>query len=151
MKDSIIFFSALAGGFVLYKMIGIKDNTPENTKKVIENWLRTVCKGNAEDIVSLYAPDGVLLGTIAKSMKVGQKEILGYFDMFILKKPCGYFTEINIQNFGSDYAIADGTYTFELIDKKGEIEVVPARYTFVLRRINGVWKIATHHSSAQPN
>ena len=150
MKDALIFFSALAGGFVFYKMIGMKENTPENTKKVVENWMSTVCKGNAEDIVSLYAPDGVLLGTIAKSMKVGQNKIIGSFKMFVLKKPCGYFTEMNVQNFGSDYSIADGTYTFELTNEEGNREVVLARYTFALRKISGEWKIATHHSSVQP-
>ena len=46
-------------------------------------------------------------------------------------------------------AIADGTYDFTL-EEDGKKEVVPARFTFVLRRNKGVWQIATHHSSAQP-
>jgi len=149
-KDFIILFSVLGGAYLICRIREVKENNPENTRKVIENWMRTVCKNNADDIVSLYAPDGVLLGTIAKSMKVGQSKIIEYFDMFILKKPCGYFTEMNIQNYGSDYAIADGTYTFELTNEKGEIDIVPARYTFALRKISGEWKIATHHSSVQP-
>ena len=70
--------------------------------------------------------------------------------MFVGKKPCGYITEMNVQNLGIDYAVADGTYTFELTNEKGEIDIVPARYTFVLRKINGEWKIATHHSSVNP-
>lgn len=145
--------SALAlasGAFILYRMKVRSNNNPETIRGVIQNWVDTVCRHNPKEIVSLYAPDGVLLGTVAENMKVGQNSIIEYFDMFVGKKPCGYLTEMNVQNFGCDYAIADGTYTFELTNEKGEIDIVPARYTFVLRRINGEWKIATHHSSAQP-
>jgi uncharacterized protein (TIGR02246 family) len=115
----------------------------------IQNWLDTVCNHNALEIVKLYAPDGVLLGTVAKNIKVGQSEIQKYFDMFVKKKPCGMITSMNVQRYG-DIAIVDGTYTFELKSDKGGREKVPARYTFVLRRVNHQWLIATHHSSAQP-
>ena len=152
-KKSTTILSGVAlasGAYILYRMMVRKNNNPEVIRGVIQNWIDTVCRHDANDIVSLYAPDGVLLGTVAKTMKVGQNNIIGYFDMFVGKKPCGYLTEMNVQNFGCDYAVADGTYTFELTNEKGEIDIVPARYTFVLRRINGVWKIATHHSSVNP-
>jgi uncharacterized protein (TIGR02246 family) len=138
------------GAYLLYKNMQNNNNNPEVIRGVIQNWVDTVCRHNADDIVSLYAPDGVLLGTVAKTMKVGQNNIIGYFDMFVGKKPCGYITDMNVQNFGSDYAVADGTYTFELTNEDGGVDIVPARYTFVLRRINGEWKIATHHSSVNP-
>ena len=138
------------GAYLLYKNMQNNNNNPEVIRGVIQNWIDTVCRHDANDIVSLYAPDGVLLGTVAKTMKVGQNNIIGYFDMFVGKKPCGYITDMNVQNFGSDYAVADGTYTFELTNEDGGVDIVPARYTFVLRRINGEWKIATHHSSVNP-
>jgi len=115
----------------------------------IQNWLDTVCNHNPADIVKLYAPDGVLLGTVAKNIKIGRSEIKKYFDMFVKKKPCGMITSMNVQRYGA-VAIVDGTYTFELKSDKGGREKVPARYTFVLRQIDNKWYIATHHSSAQP-
>lgn len=144
--------------YLIHKNILKNSNTPDNIRGVIQNWIDTVCRHNPEEIVSLYAPDGVLLGTVAKTMKVGQKDIMGYFNMFVSKKPCGYITEINVQNFGSDYAVADGTYTFELTNDEGNIDIVPARFTFVLRRVvggpntpnRGGWIIASHHSSVNP-
>ena len=140
----------VAGGYLVYKMVERKYNTPEEIRGVIQNWLDVVCKHNPSDIVALYASDGVLLGTVAKSMKVGRNEIIDYFNMFVGKKPCGEITSMNVQNFGSNYAIADGTYTFKLTNEQGGIDVVPARYTFAVRKIGGAWKIATHHSSTQP-
>ncbi len=144
--------------YLINKNILKNSNTPDNIRAVIQNWINTVCRHNPQDIVSLYAPDGVLLGTVAKSMKVGRKQILSYFEMFVGKEPCGYITDINVQNFGSDYAVADGTYNFELTNEEGGRDMVPARFTFVLKRVvggpntpnRGGWVIASHHSSAQP-
>ena len=115
----------------------------------IQHWLDTVCKHNARDIVSLYADDGVLLGTVAEKIKRGHGEILQYFNMFVTKKPCGEIDGYYVQDYGN-IAIVDGTYTFELNNDYGGRDSVPARFTFVLRKVGSGWKIATHHSSAQP-
>ena len=69
--------------------------------------------------------------------------------MFVTKKPCGVIDTYYVQEYG-DIAIVDGTYTFELNDDYGSRDSVPARYTFVLRKVNGEWKIAAHHSSVNP-
>jgi uncharacterized protein (TIGR02246 family) len=119
-------------------------------KNVVIYWLNTLMKHNLEEIVNLYALDGILLGTFSKNMKIGHSEIMSYFEHFFLKRPTGEFTSINVQHLGSDYGVVDGTYTFNLMEDDDTIRVAPARYTFVLRRINDEWKIASHHSSVQP-
>jgi len=137
------------GAVALFKYLQKESNKKANIKDVIQHWLNTVCQHNPQAVVDLYAPDGVLVGTIAEDIKKGRQEIIQYFNMFLEKKPCGIITSITTQNYGN-YAIADGTYDFTLIGDSGEKEVVPARFTFVLRRNKGVWQIATHHSSSQP-
>tara|TARA_B100001778_G_C18588144_1_gene630897 strand:+ start:1081 stop:1530 length:450 start_codon:yes stop_codon:yes gene_type:complete len=122
--------------------------TTRSEQDAIENWLATVCNHNSADIVKLYANEGVLLGTVAKEMKVGRSKIKEYFDMFVKKKPCGEITSMNVQRYG-DMAVVDGTYIFEM-NVNGGREEVPARYTFVLRKKNHRWLIVSHHSSAQP-
>ena len=149
-KTMLTFGLGAIGAYTAYRLWMSSSNTPATIKSVVQNWVDTVCRHNPQEIVNLYAPDGVLLGTIAENMKVGREQIIQYFNMFVEKKPCGKLVSMNVQNIGSDVAIADGTYIFELIDEEGEKELVPARYTFVLRRYNGMWKIASHHSSAQP-
>ena len=138
------------GGIALYKIYerGL-NSSDESIKDALNEWLRRVCEEEAHDIVELYAPDGVLLGTIADKMKVGQHEVIEYFKMFKTKNPCGEYLSINIQNYGS-IAICDGYYEFQLDNEDGERDNVLARFTFVLRKIGGKWRIASHHSSAQP-
>ena len=69
--------------------------------------------------------------------------------MFVTKEPCGEIDTIYVQDYGN-IAVVDGTYTFELNNDDGGRDSVAARFTFVLKQVGGVWKIATHHSSTNP-
>jgi uncharacterized protein (TIGR02246 family) len=117
--------------------------------KLVQNWLDTLANGNALEVVELYAPDGILLGTIAETIKVGRKEIQTYFDMFVQKKPVGVIKSMYVQDLGHA-KVADGLYVFTLTDTMGQKEEVIARYTYVFKQYGNQWLIATHHSSKQP-
>jgi uncharacterized protein (TIGR02246 family) len=117
--------------------------------QLVKNWINTLGTFNPEAVVNLYAPDGILLGTIAENIKVGRDEILTYFNMFVRKQPIGMINTMYIQDFGSS-KVADGIYTFTLTDSLGKKTEVIARYTFVFTQYMDEWKIASHHSSKQP-
>ena len=117
--------------------------------QLVKNWINTLGTFNPEAVVNLYAPDGILLGTIAENIKVGRDEILTYFNMFVQKKPVGMINTMYIQDGGS-CKVADGIYTFTLTDSLGKKTEVIARYTFVFKQYMDQWKIASHHSSKQP-
>ena len=117
--------------------------------QLVKNWINTLGNFNPEAVVNLYAPDGILLGTIADNIKVGRDEILTYFNMFVRKQPIGMINTMYIQDFGSS-KVADGIYTFTLTDSLGKKTEVIARYTFVFTQYMDEWKIASHHSSKQP-
>ena len=117
--------------------------------QLVKNWVNTLGTFNPEAVVNLYAPDGILLGTIAENIKVGRDEILTYFNMFVQKKPVGMINTMYIQDGGS-CKVADGIYTFTLTDSLGKKTEVIARYTFVFKQYMDQWKIASNHSSKQP-
>ena len=110
----------------------------------IQHLLDTVCSHDAKAITELYLEDGVLLGTLAETIKTGRQEIRSYFDFFVEKKPCGVITSISSATY-NDIAVVNGTYTFDV-----EGEKVPARFTFVLKNVGHNWMIDTLHSSVQP-
>tara|TARA_Y100000361_G_C11037400_1_gene278036 strand:- start:311 stop:709 length:399 start_codon:yes stop_codon:yes gene_type:complete len=116
---------------------------------LVKTWVNTLATFNPEAVVNLYAPDGILLGTIAENIKVGRDEILTYFNMFVQKQPVGMINTMYIQDGGS-CKVADGIYTFTLTDSLGKKTEVIARYTFVFKQYMDEWKIASHHSSKQP-
>ena len=116
---------------------------------LVKNWINTLATFNPDAVVQLYAPDGILLGTIADNIKVGRSEIINYFDMFVEKKPVGVIKTMYVQDLG-EAKVADGLYVFTLTDSLGKQEEVVARYTFVFKQYMDKWLIATHHSSKQP-
>jgi uncharacterized protein (TIGR02246 family) len=118
---------------------------------IINNWLKVVSEHDAKAISELYAEQGVLLGTVAENVKQGRGVIKTYFDSFVLKYPEGELNSIIFKGLGDKYGVADGNYTFTLIEdgvigKKKKI--VPARFTFVINLESGL--IESHHSSSTP-
>ncbi len=47
-------------------------------------------------------------------------------------------------------AAAAGIYDFKLKGDDGTVSTVPARFTYVYEKVNGTYKILTHHSSVLP-
>jgi uncharacterized protein (TIGR02246 family) len=127
----------------------VNENVEDDIELALTNWLNTLADGNAVAMADLYLENGVLLGTVAKDIKQGREQIQQYFEMFLSKSPIGSVDSFILQNFG-DVCISDGTYTFEIDGEGGNRESVSARYTYVWKKENKKWMIATHHSSVNP-
>ena len=124
-------------------------------------WMDTVTSGAPdapEKTTDLYADDAVLWGTVSEELRNTRGEILSYFQYFArlpgLRVLEGSY-EPTIRLVSPDVAVSSGFYTFEF-SKGGVPTAVPARFTFVYRRLpsptdQGVsWAIVDHHSSKMP-
>ena len=109
-------------------------------------WNKALATGNPDAVTSLYAEDAILLPTVSNQVRHNHAEIRDYFVAFLAKQPQGVIDEANVRFLADDLAINSGVYTFTF----GNGDRVTARYTYLYRRIDGVWKIAEHHSSAMP-
>ena len=127
----------------------VNESVEDEIELALTNWLNTLADGNAVAMTDLYLENGVLLGTLAKEIKQGHEQLQQYFEMFLKKSPIGSVDSFILQNFG-DVCISDGTYTFEMDSESGNRESVAARYTYVWKKENKKWMIATHHSSVNP-
>jgi len=98
----------------------------------------------------MYEPDAVFWGTTSKTVRTDPAAILDYFKD-AGKRPDARVAIVEpqqIQIFG-DVSINSGSYTFtDLAD--GKPIATPARFTFVLHRRSGQWRIVEHHSSRVP-
>ena len=77
-------------------------------------------------------------------------EIAGYFRRFTALRNLRGETNRIITRIYGDIAINSGFYTFTYIDDQEKLVLVPARFTFVYRRVNAKWLIIEHHSSVVP-
>lgn len=107
--------------------------------------------GDPAQILPLYAPDGVLWGTLSTTIRSDKAGLEDYFVNACKKLPqlSVAFGSPLIRIYGGDTAINSGDYTFSY-DKEGQIVSLPARYSFTLVKQDGSWMIVDHHSSVMP-
>ncbi len=96
-------------------------------------------------IVPLYADDAMLFGTSKAKLHFGKDQIRSYFSGASTVE-LGDHTEFPLAD---DTALIAGMYVFTRM-RDGQPVTTPARFTFVLKRRDGLWQILHHHSSAQP-
>jgi len=119
-----------------------------NNKEIellFNEWNSALQTGDPKKVVALYEKDGILLPTVSNQVRHNHQEIEDYFIHFLSKGPKGEINESNIRVFNK-LAINSGIYTFTFSDAT----VVMARFTFVYRKTDGIWKIVEHHSSQMP-
>lgn len=114
--------------------------------------LAVACSGGGAGVIlSLYAEDGVLWGTISSTIRDERAEIEDYFVNACKKLPklTVEFKDPLIRVFGGNTAVNSGYYTFSY-EKDGQPAQLPARYSFTLVKRDGSWLIVDHHSSGMP-
>lgn len=110
-------------------------------------WISTFNTRDAKRIAALYAPDGILWGTVSKTIRTTPEEILEYFQESAANRPQlrMFLGEHHVRLFG-DIATNSGYYTSRNpVD--GKEVVTPLRFSFTYRREGSRWVIVNHHSS----
>ena len=126
----------------------------EDVASAISMWGDYLAKGTTEEpgeILSLYAEDGVLWGTLSSTRRDDPSAIRDYFVNAYKALPglTVTFEDPHIRVYGGDTAVNAGYYTFSF-EKDGQAQTLPARYSFTLVNHDGQWLIVDHHSSAMP-
>jgi uncharacterized protein (TIGR02246 family) len=119
--------------------------TEKEIRDLFNAWNSALIGGDAAKIADLYAPGAILLPTKSDEVRTTRDGIIAYFKDFLKDKPCGKIKDGKVEILGPDGASHSGVYVFST--KDGD---VPARFTFVYKRIDGKWYIIQHHSSKMP-
>ena len=119
------------------------------TAALFDEWNFALSSLDATQVAQRYWPNAVLLPTQSNTPRTDAASISDYFVQFLAKRPRGRIDTRTIQS-GCNLAMDVGTYTFSLMDDKGAVSEVSARYTLVYQYRDGAWKILHHHSSAMP-
>jgi len=122
----------------------------EDVAATTAQWGTIFVDDNPDRILTLYAPEAVLWGTLSPTVRQGPAATREYFVAAFKVLP-GHrvsFGDQLIRVYG-DTAINTGYYTFSYV-KDGETKTIPARYSFVYVKSDRGWLIVDHHSSAMP-
>jgi uncharacterized protein (TIGR02246 family) len=113
---------------------------------VVDRWATTFSTNDPDELSKIYWSDGTLLGTTSPVMSEGTEAILKYFSPL---KGSGFKNVIGERRttvLSDGAVVVAGFYEFSRL-QDGKTVATPARFTMVLVKRDGTWRIAHHHSS----
>jgi len=137
----------LTGLLVVLPSLAIAGPT-EDANAAIDRWSAAYSANDVEAVAKSYWPDAILLGTKSPVITIGADAI---------KK---YFTDLKVQGSGNknviqerhtipiddDAVLVTGFYEFTRM-QEGKPVPGPSRFTMLVTKRGGEWRIAHHHSS----
>jgi uncharacterized protein (TIGR02246 family) len=135
-------FAAL---FVFAPMVAVA-GPAEDANAVVERWSTAYTANDPEAIAKIYTPDAILLGTVSPIMSEGTDAIVKYFTP---TKGTGNQNKIGDRRtivLGDNAVVVTGFYEFTRM-QEGKPVPAPSRFTMLVVKRNGEWRIAHHHSS----
>jgi uncharacterized protein (TIGR02246 family) len=125
------------------------DGQKEAIHALLADWAAGFAGTEPETILTCYAEDAVLQGTLSSEFRKTPEGIREYFEPFYeLARRRVEFHQQHVRIYGNT-AVCSGTYTFSW-EKGGSREKVNARFSFACVKISGQWQIVDHHSSVLP-
>ena len=142
--------SLFIGGALFLSAVNAFAEPKEDIAAATAKWGETLAQDDPDKVVSLYATDAVLWGTLSPTVRADRAALRDYFvsAFKVLPGLKVSFGEQLVRVYGGT-AVNTGYYTFSYI-KDGEPKTLPARYSFVFVKDGNDWMIVDHHSSAMP-
>jgi uncharacterized protein (TIGR02246 family) len=120
----------------------------EDANAVIERWSAAYNSNDPEAVAKIYTSDAILFGTVSPIMSEGTQAIVKYFTRI---KGSGNQNKLGDRRtivLGDNAVVVTGFYEFTRM-QEGKAVPAPSRFTMVLVKRDGEWRIAHHHSSPQ--
>ena len=118
----------------------------EEANAVVDRWAATFSTNDPDELTRIYWPDANLLGTTSPVMSEGTEGISKYFSPLTGSGFKCVIGERRPMAFSDDAVVVAGFYEFSRLQDDKPV-VTPARFTMLLVKRDGVWRIAHHHSS----
>jgi len=118
----------------------------EEANAVVERFSAAYTSNDPEAVVRLYAPDGILLGTVSPVISIGTEAIRKYFSMLKDSGNKNVIQERHTIVLCDNAVLVTGFYEFTRM-KDGKPMPGPSRFTMLITKSGGEWRIAHHHSS----
>jgi uncharacterized protein (TIGR02246 family) len=118
----------------------------EDANAAVERWSAAYNLNDPEAISKTYTPDALLLGTVSPIMSEGTEAIVKYFTSSKGSGNKNTLGERRTIILGENAVVVAGFYEFTIM-RDGKAVPLPARFTMLVTKRNGEWRIAHHHSS----
>jgi len=133
-------------GLILMSPAVVVAGSAEEANAVVDRFSAAYTSNDPEAVVKLYPPDAILLGTVSPVISMGTEAIRKYFSMI---KGSGNKNAIQERHpivLGDNAVVITGFCEFTRM-KDGKPVPGPSRFTMLIVKSGGEWRIPHHHSS----
>jgi len=121
----------------------------EDANAVVDRWAAIFTANDAGELVKLYAPDAILLGTFSPIIADTPDLIRDYFKRLPGSGNKVVLGDRRTAKLSDEAVLVTGFYEFTLI-REGKPVPTPARFSMVVIKRGNDWLIVHHHSSRRP-
>ncbi len=118
----------------------------EEANARLDKWSAAYTSNDPEAVVANYWPDAILLGTVSPVISKGSEAIAKYFAMVKGSGNKNSIEERHTLVLADDAVAVTGFYTFTRMSE-GKAVPGPSRFTMLVTKRGGEWRILHHHSS----
>jgi uncharacterized protein (TIGR02246 family) len=118
----------------------------EDGNATVDRWSAAYSSNAPDAVVKTYWPDATLLGTVSPVMSEGTAGLEKYFARLKGSGNKNVIEERRTIVIDNSAVLITGFYLFTVM-KEGQPTPTPARFTMLVTKRNGDWRIAHHHSS----
>src|SRR5215470_6166994 len=118
----------------------------EEANAVVDQWSAAYTSNEPEAVVKKYWPDAILLGTVSPVISEGSEAIEKYFSVLKGSGNKNAVQERRTIVIDDNAVLVTGFYEFTGM-QEGKPVPRPSRFTMLITRRGGEWRIAHHHSS----
>lgn len=121
----------------------------EEARATLAAWETAFNAGDADAVVRLYLPDATMQGLVSSTLIVGEDALRRYFAAPMKARAKVVIGDTTMQELTAESVVATGYEEASATLPDGRTMSIPGRYTFVLVRRDGAWRIAHQHSSSR--
>lgn len=118
----------------------------EDANARIDAWSAAYTSNDPDAVVNNYWPDAILLGTVSPVISEGTVAIRKYFSLVKDSGNKNAIQERHTMVLDQDAVVVTGYYEFTRMNE-GKPSPAPSRFTMLVTRRGGEWRILHHHSS----
>ncbi len=123
----------------------------DDARGVLTKWEKAFNAGDVDGVAGLYTPDATLFGTMNPALTSGTAGLKAYFAASLKNKTQVKFADApTVTKVTDSVFVLSGVYDFSGTRADGQKFSTPARYSFLVAKVAGQWRIMHQHSSPRP-
>ncbi|MGL4287632.1 MAG: SgcJ/EcaC family oxidoreductase [Phreatobacter sp.] len=121
----------------------------EEASAALQSWATAFNSSDINAVAPIYLPDATVHGLISSTLIVGEAALRTYLSAPLMARAQVRLGDATAQQLSDETVVLTGYDEYSATLPDGRSIAIAGRYSFVMVRRDGQWKIAHQHSSSR--